>query len=262
MTSQIIRKFLLKLNSIEVERSRYNHSSMEYLRSPSSIPNEGFEEFPNHHKQPFRQYYDELAKNLTGKVDILEIGAGTGQHTRPVVTSTTKVTALDISENSLEVLRTRFGNEVKTVKGNIESLPFADSSFDLVISCGSLSYGDQDLVDSEIKRVLRIGGSFIFIDSLNHNFVYKMNRFLRCVLRSRSFSTFFRIPKLKRISDLALYFEKPNVYYFGSYLWVYQIFSIFLGERNSLKVSNFFESHFPSQKQAFKVVVVLISLKK
>jgi ubiquinone/menaquinone biosynthesis C-methylase UbiE len=257
-----MKRVLLKLNNPEIERKRYNLSNLEYVRTPSSVPNEGFQEFPNHHKQPFRCYYNEIQKNLPDKVDILEIGAGTGQHTRPVVTTTTKVTAIDISENSLEVLRTRFGNEVQTVIGNIENLPFTDSSFDLVISCGALSYGDQDLVNSEIKRVLRHGGSFIFLDSLNHNLIYKMNRYLRWALRTRSLSTVLRIPKLKRIRDLQLSFKYSNVYYFGSYLWIYEIFNFLLGERNAARISNFLESSFPSGKYAFKVVVVLESFKK
>lgn len=262
MINRAIKKYLLRQKSYEIERIRYNDSSLTYLLSPSSLPNDGFKEFPNHHKPPFHRYYNEIARNLAGKIDILEIGAGTGQHTRPVVNTSTRVTAIDISENSLELLKTRFGDQVETVNGNIESLPFADSSFDLVISCGSLSYGAQNLVDSEIKRVLRFGGSFIFLDSLNHNLVYKMNRYVHWVLRTRSLSTVRRIPKLKRIKSFGLAFKQTDIYYFGSYLWIYQIFSFFLGDRKALRINDFFESMFPSGKYAFKVVVVHKYLKE
>jgi SAM-dependent methyltransferase len=262
MPSQVLKKLLLRLNSSEVERDRYNRFSGIYLSRPSQTPLEGFEEFPNHHKRPFRCYYNEIVNNLPGKVDILEIGAGTGQHTRPVVTSTTRVTAFDISENSLEVLKARFHDEVEIVRGNIERLPFADSSFDLVISCGALSYGDQDLVDSEVKRVLRLGGSFIFLDSLNHNPIYKMNRLMRCALQSRSLSTVLRIPKLKRIKSLGHSFQTLNIHYFGSYLWLFQIFNLFLGHRKAQNIDDFLERSLPSGRNAFKVVVVLNYLKK
>jgi ubiquinone/menaquinone biosynthesis C-methylase UbiE len=51
----------------------------------------------------------------------------------------------------------------------MEKLPFADQSFDIIVSAGSLSYGDNDIVMNEIYRVLKLQGVFIAIDSLNNN---------------------------------------------------------------------------------------------
>jgi ubiquinone/menaquinone biosynthesis C-methylase UbiE len=43
----------------------------------------------------------------------------------------------------------------------MEKLPFADQSFDLIVSAGSLSYRDNDIVMNEIYRVLKLQGVFI-----------------------------------------------------------------------------------------------------
>jgi ubiquinone/menaquinone biosynthesis C-methylase UbiE len=47
----------------------------------------------------------------------------------------------------------------------------------LIVSAGSLSYGDNDKVLDEIYRVLKNKGAFIAIDSLNNNPIYRLNRF-------------------------------------------------------------------------------------
>jgi ubiquinone/menaquinone biosynthesis C-methylase UbiE len=60
----------------------------------------------------------------------------------------------------------------------MEKLPFAGQSFDIIVSAGSLSYGDNDKVLDEIYRVLKNKGVFIAIDSLNNNPIYRLNRCL------------------------------------------------------------------------------------
>ena len=40
----------------------------------------------------------------------------------------------------------------------MEKLPFKNESFDVICSAGSLSYGDNNKVMSEIYRILKLGG--------------------------------------------------------------------------------------------------------
>jgi hypothetical protein len=50
-------------------------------------------------------------------------------------------------------LEKRFNNDKLTTKvADMEKLPFADQSFDLIVSAGSLSYGDNDKVLDEIYK--------------------------------------------------------------------------------------------------------------
>lgn len=97
--------------------------------------------------------------------------------------------------------------------GNIEGLPFTDSSFDLVVSCAVLSYGDPPKVDREILGVLRPGGTFILIDSLNHNLIFKLNRWVRFLRGSRSLSTVLRIPKMRRLQRMCSPFDETRFHF-------------------------------------------------
>jgi ubiquinone/menaquinone biosynthesis C-methylase UbiE len=52
---------------------------------------------------------------------------------------------------------------VETVQGNVLSLPFADETFDLVLSCGVLEYVPLDDGLREMARVLKTGARLVFI---------------------------------------------------------------------------------------------------
>jgi SAM-dependent methyltransferase len=250
-------KFWNHERDVEKEYQRYNYAGSLELSNDAQGPTEGFSHFPKEHLAPFEEYYMLIGKEILKVKDVLEIGAGTGQHTRPTVTPSTTVTALDISEISLEVLRKKFNERINLVVGNIEELPFSDSSFDLIVSCGVLSYGDPLKVDSEILRTLRPGGTFIFIDSLNHNPIYKINRWIKFIRRTRSASTVLRIPKVSRIERLSAAFEEKQYSFFGQWLWVHQFLSVFVGAGPALKFYNFLENSTPKSKYAFKVVGIL-----
>jgi ubiquinone/menaquinone biosynthesis C-methylase UbiE len=129
---------------------------------------------------------------------VLEIGAGMGENTKFLLATEAKVCATDISEHSLSVIEKRFNNDKLTTKvADMEKLPFAGQSFDIIVSAGSLSYGDNDKVLDEIYRVLKNKGAFIAIDSLNNNPIYRLNRYLHYLKGERSLSTIARMPDLK-----------------------------------------------------------------
>jgi SAM-dependent methyltransferase len=250
-------KFWNHAKDVEKERQRYNLAGAKELSNDTEFLGEGFLYFPNEHIAPFREYYTCIEKVIGNVKDVLEIGAGGGQHTRPIVRPYTRVIALDISEISLEVLQKKFDNRIKTVVGNIESLPFADASFDLIVSCGVLSYGDPSKVDHEILRTLRPGGTFIFIDSLNHNPIFKANRWARFLRGNRSLSTVLRIPTMPRLQNLSTSFQHADFSFFGTWIWLYPILKIFLKHDLFTKVINSLDNIKINDKYAFKVVGTL-----
>lgn len=164
-----------------IERARYDARAQSQMAGVAMVVEAplGSQTMPAYLRTPYLVYEQKIAELVRPSNLVLELGAGAGLHTRALLQTGAQVTASDISSSSLSLLKQRFqgtpGN-LKTVVADMESLPFEASSFDVITSAGSLSYGDPQVVDAEIRRVLRPGGMLICVDSLNHNPVYRANR--------------------------------------------------------------------------------------
>jgi len=118
-------------------------------------------------KKPFiRDGRRKLLSAADGRV--LEVGAGTGFNL-PHYPS--RVDDLTITDGSAGMLRRakkradRADRRVTATTADVESLPFEDASFDTVV--GSLllcSVGDQEKALAEIRRVLKPGGRYLFLE--------------------------------------------------------------------------------------------------
>lgn len=88
-----------------------------------------------------------------------------------------------------------------------EQLDFADSSFDLVCGGGILHHVDVDRLAAETARVLRPGGTALFLEPLGHNPL--INLFRRITPRLRSDD---ERPLLERdLAGLGQYFAEVSV---------------------------------------------------
>ena len=205
-------------------------------------------------------YYEENLKNLIqSHWNILEVGSGNGVHTQKLIESNANIIASDISQNSLKVLKKNYkktNTKLKTVKADIEKLPFSNESFDLVASAGSLSYGDSFTVDNEIKRVLKPGGIFICVDSLNNNPIYRFNRYVNYLKGGRSKITLKNMPSIKRIKRMKELYSNIEVRYFGSISYFMPLISVIFGEKKSKNISDYIDNIFKIKKSAFKFVLI------
>ena len=103
---------------------------------------------------------------------VLDLGCGAGTDSliaAQMVGSEGSVAGIDMTAEMLEKARAaavELGVEnVEFVEGEVERLPFADMSFDVVISNGVIDLvPDKDAVFSEIHRVLRPGGRIQIAD--------------------------------------------------------------------------------------------------
>jgi demethylmenaquinone methyltransferase/2-methoxy-6-polyprenyl-1,4-benzoquinol methylase len=104
---------------------------------------------------------------------VLDAGSGTGIVTMALHKAgfrPKKTIAFDLSRNSLQLAIGQARKEknvdaanIETVQGNVLSLPFADNSFDLVLSCGVLEYVPLDDGLRETARVLKYGGKLVLL---------------------------------------------------------------------------------------------------
>ena len=188
----------------------------------------------------------------------MELGAGTGLQSSAALQTGALVVASDISAHSLGVLKRRYrdAKNLDTVVADMERLPFAARTFDAVLSAGSLSYGDPALVDGEIHRVLRRGGTLICVDSLSHNPVYRLNRWLQYLRGKRTRSTLVRMPNQERIRALGERFAEVHVEYFGALSFAMPGVALVAGEERARLALDWTDRIIGTTRSAFKFVIV------
>ena len=92
---------------------------------------------------------------------ILDIAAGTGSSSRPLVDKGAEVTALDFSHGMIEQGRKQNKN-INFVQGNALKLPFEDNSFDVTtISFGLRNTSNTEKALKEALRVTKDGGRIV-----------------------------------------------------------------------------------------------------
>jgi ubiquinone/menaquinone biosynthesis C-methylase UbiE len=124
--------------------------------------------------QDWRQ---ELLSPLEGRV--LEIGAGTGANVNAYPRSLERLVLTDPDEHMVKRLERRIVDEwpkngsspgglpgnPEIVVAGVDALPFEDASFDVVVSTLVLcSVPEPTAALAEIRRVLRPGGSLVFLE--------------------------------------------------------------------------------------------------
>jgi len=101
-----------------------------------------------------------LRELLPASGAVIEIGVGSGRFAAPL--EITK--GVEPSRSMAEIARKR---GVEVVHGVAEHLPFADGEFEHVLMVTTVCFlDDMDMAFQEVRRVLRLGGSFVigFVD--------------------------------------------------------------------------------------------------
>jgi len=113
--------------------------------------------------------YRAVAQDVLSEAEsgvLLEIGGGPGHLALELGrrARNLQITMMDLSGDMVQMAESRIhnaglGQQVKVVLGDAKDVPFPDSSFDYVLSLGSLHHWKApDLVLNEIYRVLKPGG--------------------------------------------------------------------------------------------------------
>lgn len=107
----------------------------------------------------YRKTLDRL--NITGDTLMLDAGCGSGMFASMAIKAGAQVVGLDAAPGLLEVAKQR-NPENTFMEGDLESMPFDDECFDMVIGFNSFQYtGNFTGALVEAKRVLKTGGRLV-----------------------------------------------------------------------------------------------------
>lgn len=125
--------------------------------------------------------------------NILDIATGTGDLAILFAKNidAKEIVGLDLSDGMLSVARKKvknseIGRKINFVKGDSESLPFAENSFDVItVSFGIRNFENLEIGLSEIYRVLAPQGRFVILEtSVPTKFPWKQGYYVhsKCIL--------------------------------------------------------------------------------
>ena len=113
--------------------------------------------------------YEAVAADVAGQAasgELLEIGAGTGflatemgSRSRDLLITAMNTTGGMVQAAEARIYEAGLGRQVKVARGDAEDIPFANQTFDFVVSLGGPQHWSApELALAEIHRVLRPGG--------------------------------------------------------------------------------------------------------
>lgn len=149
----------------------------------------------------------------------LEIGIGTGRNLDFYPKEVDGLIGLDANPGMLRQLerkRSRFAISLELLSGSAENLPFADDSFDTVVSTHVLcSVGNRPKALSEILRVLRPDGRLVFLE---HGLspdpkVAKWQRRLNGIQKRFAVGCLLDVPVKDELEDAGFEFHKLTMGY-------------------------------------------------
>ena len=209
------------------ELKKYNLQARETLKKDSlSEKVIGYEKFHFCFQNPLIKFEELINKHISPGMNVIELASGQGNYTGFIAAQKAEVFSTDISLNSLKVASkylNNFDNVIYQV-ADMENLPFKSNIFDALVIAGSLSYGNLNIIQSEINRVLKKNGLLIVVDSLNENPIYKFKRLFDVLRKKRTKSSYLNLPKMKTIDNFSKDFEILDLSFYGSITWLLNFF--------------------------------------
>ena len=110
---------------------------------------------------------------------VLDVATGTGNVALRAAALGADVTGLDLVPDLLAIARTRDDGRVAWIEGDAEALPFADASFDRVLSVVGVQFAPRhQVVADELVRVCRPGGAIGLVNWTPEGLIGRMFKIL------------------------------------------------------------------------------------
>jgi len=174
---------------------------------PLPFEEENAERYDKWYDTPQGREADRLEKDLFLKLvkpqkgqTLLDIGCGTGHFSFWFHNLGLKVTGVDISPNMLEVAADKMKNQrIKFIRGEAQSLPFRDKSFDLVVMITTLEFLNQPR--KALKEAFRIARRKVFLGVLSSWSFLSLRRKLRALFKKNIYekAKFYSIGELRKL---------------------------------------------------------------
>lgn len=119
----------------------------------------------------------DLAGELQGKA-VLECGCGRGLLTEFLARQGAIITAVDISDNMIDLAKNRLAKDSNTTfqVGALENLAFEPASFDLILGVDILHHLDLGAVLPRLHRWLKPQGKALFVENIGLNPILTWSR--------------------------------------------------------------------------------------
>ena len=207
-------------------------------------------------------FFEKLKKN-SRDAEVLDYGCGIGpsiikvSHYEPK-----KITGIDISEISIKKAKERtknLGANVELKVDNCEKTSFENNQFDLVYGHGILHHLEFSKCLDEILRILKPGGSLLFVEPLGTNPIINLYRKLTPKSRSVDEHPFTG----KDLEILKKKYQDVEIKYYGFLTLVF--FPFYLDPNKSIifkMLKNFDQILFKIKLFRYFAWSVLISAKK
>ena len=243
-----------------LEAERYDRRARDTLARGGVVltDGDGADAVPLILRKPYAVFEEHVLAGAPPGAEVLDLCCGTGRYSLVAAQAGANVTAADLAENNLVIVRRRAeraGLPIRTIVADAEQLPFPVGAFDMVTCVGSLSYVELDSFIAELRRVIRPGGHFICVDSLNHNPVYRLNRRVQYWRGQRGIGTLRRMPTRRTIQTLVREFENPVISYHGVLSFMGPLARQLVGEKRSAEWLDLLDLRYPAfNAWAFKFV--------
>jgi 2-polyprenyl-3-methyl-5-hydroxy-6-metoxy-1,4-benzoquinol methylase len=245
----------------EIEKERYNErakSGLTKLDGQESFV-WGYESLPKYLQTPYKFYHEVITSKVFKGAKIIDVCCGDGLHsfTGPLLGA--ELTVTDIAENNVKITQNKgelLGFNIIGIVGDVDNLILEENSFDIVTCAGSLSYVDLTSFIPKIKNTLNPGGYFIVVDSFNHNFIYRLNRFFHYLRGNRTLRVNKNIPSQGSISYIKEFFDDVEIKYFGIFTFLILLLKPFFSDLCLSNLSDSLDRKFSFlKKYSFKIVI-------